>query len=169
MPQSAPPSAKDVRAAEWDGRFLRLAREIASWSKDQSTKVGAVIVGEDRTPGPYGYNGFPRTIDDDRATRHARPAKYRWTEHAERNAIYNAARVGVAVKGCTIYVTHMPCADCARAIIQVGIKRVVVDAQSLIDAGFADRWNEDMQITREMLEEAAVTLTIVSVEPSPAI
>lgn len=90
--------------------------------------MGAVIVGEDRTPGPNGYNGFPRTIDDERVARHARPAKYLWTEHAERNAIYNAARVGVAVKGCTIYVTHMPCTDCAPAIIQVGIKRVVVDA-----------------------------------------
>jgi dCMP deaminase len=167
MMDAPPPSTAESRAAEWDSRFLRLAREIATWSKDQSTKVGAVIVGPDRTPGPYGYNGFPRTIDDERATRHERPVKYRWTEHAERNAIYNAARIGVAVKGCTMYVTHLPCADCARAIIQVGITRVVVDAESLVDAGFIERWNEDMQITREMLDEASVTLVIASADPAP--
>ena len=101
---------------KWDERFLRLAREISTWSKDRSTRVGAVIIGEDKTPGPYGFNGFPRFVDDDRESRHERPEKYKWTEHAERNAIYNAARIGVPLKGCTMYVTHMPCADCARAI-----------------------------------------------------
>ncbi len=148
--------------SKWDVRFLRLALEVSTWSKDRSTQVGAVIVGEDRTPGPYGYNGFPRFIDDEVEERHARPTKYEWTEHAERNAIYNAARMGVALKGSTIYVTHVPCADCARAIIQVGITRVVADA-SCMEGGFGDRWSDAAQITREMLDEAGIPIDLVEV------
>jgi len=150
--------------SKWDSRFLRLAREISTWSKDRSTRVGAVIVGEDKTPGPYGFNGFPRFIDDDVEYRHARPTKYKWTEHAERNAIYNAARIGVALKGCTMYVTHVPCADCARAIVQVGIAQVVVDQAGMQDSGFTQRWSADEQITKEMLEEAGVKLEVVQVD-----
>jgi len=82
-------------SSKWDARFLRLAREVASWSKDRSTKVGAVIVTEDKTPGPYGYNGFPRMIKDEVEERHRRPDKYDGTEQPERNPINNAARVGV--------------------------------------------------------------------------
>jgi dCMP deaminase len=149
--------------SKWDSRFLRLAREISTWSKDRSTRVGAVIVGADKTPGPYGFNGFPRQVDDDLEVRHSRPEKYKWTEHAERNAIYNAARMGVALKGCTIYVTHVPCADCTRAIVQVGMERVVVDAASLADAAFAGRWSGDERVTKDMLEEAGVELSLVEV------
>ena len=148
--------------SKWDVRFLRLAREVSGWSKDRSTQVGAVIVGEDRTPGPYGYNGFPRFIDDEREERHARPGKYDWTEHAERNAIYNAARMGVALKGSTIYVTHVPCTDCARAIIQVGIVRVVTDT-SCMEGGFAERWSEAAETTREMLAEADISIDLIEV------
>jgi dCMP deaminase len=149
--------------SKWDVRFLRLALEVSTWSKDRSTQVGAVIVGEDRTPGPYGYNGLPRIIDDEKEERHARPTKYDWTEHAERNAIYNAARMGVALKGSTIYVTHIPCADCARAIIQVGIVRMVADA-SCMEGGFAERWSKDAETTREMLAEASVPIDLVEVK-----
>ena len=149
--------------SKWDVRFLRLALEVSTWSKDRSTQVGAVIVGEDRSPGPYGYNGFPRFIDDEKEERHSRPTKYDWTEHAERNAIYNAARMGVALKGSTIYVTHVPCIDCARAIIQVGITRVVTDA-SCMEGGFAERWSEAAETTREMLAEANVPIDLVEVK-----
>jgi len=149
--------------SKWDSRFLRLAHEVATWSKDRSTQVGAVIVGEDRTPGPYGYNGFPRYVDDEVEERHARPSKYEWTEHAERNAIYNAARMGVALKGGTIYVTHVPCTDCARAIIQVGITRVVTDAASM-QGDFAERWSEAAQVTREMLGEAGIDIELIELQ-----
>ena len=149
--------------SKWDVRFLRLAHEVAKWSKDRSTRVGAVIVGEDRTPGPYGYNGFPRYVDDEREERHARPEKYSWTEHAERNAIYNAARVGMALKGCTIYVTHIPCVDCTRAIIQVGMRQIIVDEGCLADGGFKERCGEHEKTTKEMLDEASVELSFVPV------
>ena len=148
--------------SKWDVRFLRLAREVATWSKDRSTQVGAVIIGADRTAGSYGYNGYPRNINGDQEDRHERPTKYDWTEHAERNAIYNAARMGVALKGDTIYVTHIPCADCARAIIQVGITRVVADADCM-EEGFAERWSDSAQVTREMLGEAGIDLDLVKV------
>lgn len=149
--------------SKWDVRFLRLAVEVSKWSKDPSTKVGAVIVKADRTPGPYGYNGFPRHVDDDHAARHKRPLKYKWTEHAERNAIFNAARIGMALGGCTMYVTHLPCAECGRAIIQVGIERVVVDEGSLADSEFSGRWSKDMIVTKEMFEEAGVALMFVPI------
>jgi dCMP deaminase len=145
---------------KWHVRFLRLAHEIASWSKDRSTKVGAVVVRPDRTPGPYGYNGFPRQVNDNVDRRHQRPDKYDWTEHAERNAIYNAARIGTALEGCTMYVTHFPCVDCTRAIIQVGIERVVVDESSLGGA-FGERWADGRDITKEMFDEAGVEVVVV--------
>lgn len=151
----------DGAVNKWDVRFLKLAREIATWSKDRSTQVGAVIVGADRTPGPYGYNGFPRAIDDEVEDRHARPTKYKWTEHAERNAIFNAARIGMALKDCEMYVTHTPCADCARAIVQVGIRRVVVDADSFDDGDFAGRWSGDNAMIKDMFDEAGVILEAV--------
>lgn len=109
----------------WDDFFLGLAGYVSQKSKDQSTKVGAVIVGPDHEVLSLGWNGFPRGVDDNVQERHERPAKYEWTEHAERNAIYNAARHGIALRGATIYVTHAPCAACARAIVQSGIRAVV--------------------------------------------
>ncbi|MCW8951439.1 MAG: dCMP deaminase family protein [Rhodospirillales bacterium] len=145
---------------KWHVRFLQLAHQIASWSKDRSTKVGAVLVRPDRTPAPYGYNGFPRQVDDDIDDRHSRPDKYDWTEHAERNAIYNAARIGVALEDCTIYVTHFPCVDCSRAIIQVGMKRVVVDEASL-GGDFGNRWADGRDVSKQMFEEAGVEIVIV--------
>jgi dCMP deaminase len=98
----------------WDRRFLELAAHIGSWSKDQSAKTGCVIVGPDRLIRSVGYNGFVRGVDDEVDSRHERPAKYSWTEHAERNAIYNAARIGISLAGATCYVNWFPCADCAR-------------------------------------------------------
>lgn len=111
----------------WNLYFIKMAHLVASKSKDKSTNVGAVIVGPDNEIRSTGYNNFPRGINDDVEERHGRPQKYEWTEHAERNAIYNAARIGVPVKGCTMYFNYepSPCADCARGIIQSGINKIV--------------------------------------------
>ena len=161
--KKAPSRKARKKISKWDVRFLRLAHEVSKWSKDRSTRVGAVIVQADRTPGPYGYHGCPRHIDDELNKRHKRPIKYDWTEHAERNAIYNAARIGMALGGCIMYATHLPCVNCARAIIQVGISKVVVDEGSRSDTGFAKRWEREEKITVEMLKEAKVKLALVPV------
>src|SRR4051812_31931200 len=99
---------------KWDERFINLALHIAGWSKDESRKVGCLIVGPQGEIRSTGYNGFPRGVDDTLPGRNERPAKYQWTEHAERNAIYNAARVGTPLEGTSIYLPWFPCVDCAR-------------------------------------------------------
>ena len=112
---------------KWNKRFMEVAFLVASWSKDPSTKTGAVIVGPDKEIRSTGYNGPVRGVDDDVPERYERPTKYDFFEHAERNALYNACLTGVSVKGCVMYATHAPCVDCARAIIQAGIKTVITN------------------------------------------
>jgi dCMP deaminase len=142
----------------WDQHFLEDAFHVARKSKDRSTKCGAVIVSEDHVQLSAGWNGFPRGVDDNVEHRHERPAKYDWTEHAERNAIYNAARHGVALKGSTIYLTGSPCSVCARAIIQVGITRVVIPPGS----GNLDKSHHQstfsLELAELMLIEAGVSV-----------
>lgn len=142
---------------DWDRRFLDLAKHIGGWSKDRSTKVGCVIAGNDHTILSVGYNGFPRGIDDDIEKRHDRPAKYKWTEHAERNAIANAARVGVPLLGATAYVPWFPCADCGRLLIQSGIKRIVCHEPDFDDP----RWGEDFRLVDEMFSECGISIDII--------
>jgi dCMP deaminase len=110
---------------EWKEYFLGIAEQVKLKSKEQSTQIGAVIVGEHNEILSTGYNSFPRSLNDDIQTRQERPIKYYYFEHGERNAIYNAARVGTPINNSTIYITSgLPCADCARAIINSGIKKV---------------------------------------------
>ena len=109
----------------WHTRYMNLAAHISFWSKDPETQVGAVIVSSDNRIVSVGYNGFPRKVWDnitDVPERYGLPEKYLWTEHAERNAIYNAR---TNLEGCTIYSTLYPCMDCARGIVQSGISMLV--------------------------------------------
>ena len=106
---------------KWDIRFLDLAEHISAWSKDPSTKVGCVIVGEDREIRSTGFNGFPRGIDDDEERLHNRDLKYPLICHAEENAIMHAARIGVSLKGSVAFVTWPPCSRCARSLLESGI------------------------------------------------
>ena len=139
---------------KWDKRFVALAAEVASWSKDTSTKVGCVIVGPNREIRTTGYNGLPRGADDNNPARDVRPEKYKWYEHAERNAIYNAARVGVPLEGCTIYLTWFPCMDCARAIVQSGIKTLVSEEPDWNH----ERFGEDFLKSAQLFSETGVTV-----------
>jgi len=141
----------------WDQRFLDLAQHVESWSKDRSRQVGCVIVGPTREIRALGYNGFPRGTDADEPSRHARPTKYHWTEHAERNAIFQAARVGIAVGGCTMYLPWFPCVDCARAIVQAGIKKLVALHADLSDPS----WGEQFDLAASLLKEAGVEVITV--------
>lgn len=147
----------------WDQYFMTLARHVSSRSKDRSTKVGCVIVGPDNEIRSTGYNSFPRGINDDAEERHARPEKYLWTEHAERNAIYNAARVGVALKGCRAYLPWFPCMDCARALVQSGIVELIAIQPDLNDP----KWGEDFKRVGTLLSEAGVALRFMSDEAQP--
>ncbi len=141
----------------WDDNFLAISQTVAKRSKDTSTKLGAVIVGPDREIRSTGYNCFPRGINDDVPERYERPEKYYWFEHAERNAIYNAARMGAPLKGCVIYVPWIPCTNCARAVIQSGIIEVVVE-----NAQVPDRWQEECTRSLTMLKEADIKVRRVN-------
>ena len=141
----------------WDKKFKDLAELIASWSKDRSHKVGAVVVNKRNSELSHGYNGFPRGIDDTIDKRHERPDKYYWTEHAERNAFYHAAYEGISLRDGTIYVTLFPCADCARGIIQCGIDRVVAPRPNFDH----HQYGESFKVSVEMLDEAGVKVEYV--------
>jgi dCMP deaminase len=140
---------------DWDQYFMSLTYLTSMKSKDTSTKVGAVIVGPDRELRSTGYNSLPRGMNDNILARYERPLKYSYFEHAERNAIYNAARIGVSCKNCVIYTSWCPCVDCARAVIQSGIVEVVVHKENPNNTN--ERWEESLQISKEMLAECGVT------------
>ena len=95
-------------ASKWDVYFMTLCHDVATRSKDESTKLGCVIVGPDMEIRSTGYNSFPRGVHDDVAERQQRPLKYLWIEHSERNAIYNAARMGTGLKNCVLYCPWLP-------------------------------------------------------------
>jgi dCMP deaminase len=141
----------------WDQRWMSLAQHVAQWSKDRSRKIGCVIVDDRQVLVSLGWNGFPRGINDDIGYRHAKPGKYLWTEHAERNAIFNAAAKGVSTFGCTIYLPWFPCPDCARGIIQAGITDVVGVKSDPSDP----QWGDMMELSRLMLLEAGVKVRFI--------
>jgi len=148
----------------WDEYFIKHAITAAEKSKDPSTKIGSVIVGPDHEIRSTGYNGMPRGIDESIPERWDRKVKYFFLEHGERNAIYNAARIGTSTKGCTLYLNVTPkgiCADCARAIIQAGIIRVV--GPNLPFTGQKSQWELSTEIAQIMLEEAGVQVDELSI------
>ena len=151
---------------KWHKKFLDMVDLVSTWSRDPSTKVGAVIVDKQNNVRSVGYNGFPRNVDDNKMERwEDRPTKYKFVEHAERNAIYAAARHGTPIEGCKMYLGWYPCADCARAIIQVGIKRVIIDGRKYDGTSERDeRWAEDFRIAKEMFTEAEVSVYIIKKE-----
>ena len=145
----------------WDEYFIGMARYVATRSKDRSTKVGVVLVGEGHTVLGTGYNGMCRQINEKIESRYDRPLKYLYWEHGERNTLYNMARNGVKTLGATMYIASCPeglppCADCARAIIQCGIARLVY-----MKAMCPDRWKESCDAAMEMLKESGVEVVIM--------
>lgn len=137
---------------KWDKRYIGLAKHIATWSKDPSTKIGAVAIGEKGQVLAQGYNGFPRGITDSDDRLMHRETKYKYVVHAEMNCIYNATYNGVSLQGATIYIHGLPiCHECAKGLIQVGIKRVVYQSD-MIPA----KWAESNKQTMEFFSEAGV-------------
>ena len=141
-------------------RFIGLAQHISTWSKDPSTKVGCVVVGEDREIRSTGFNGFPRGINDDEERLMDREKKYPLICHAEENAIMHAARIGVSLKDSTAYVTWPPCSRCARSLIQAGIREIVYPETGKIP----ERWIEDFTVSDSMLNEAGVAVRTIKLE-----
>jgi len=143
---------------KWDARFFELCGFIAAWSEDRRRKIGALIVGPANEIRSLGFNGLPRGVSGERDDRH-RPderEKYYWFEHAERNAIYNAARAGTSTEGCRIYVSLFPCADCTRAIIQSGIAQVNTFPPPKND----EMYDRSFDVALTMLEEAGLELRL---------
>lgn len=141
----------------WDEKFMTMAYLAAMKSKDESTHVGAVIVGPSNEIRTTGFNSFPRGLNDDIPERQRRPDKNFWIEHAERNAIYNCARMGLSTDGCSIYIAMFPCAACARAIIQAGIVEVIVH-QSLDKSADMSHWDEDFIHSETMMKEVGIKI-----------
>jgi len=136
----------------WDKRFLDLAEHISEWSKDPSKKIGAVAVGAQRQILAQGYNGFPRGIDDTTDRYDNREEKYKLVVHAEMNVIYNASYNGVSLNGSTLYVHGLPvCSDCAKGIIQVGVKNVIMRKAKTPDV-LLESWKR----TETMFKESGV-------------
>lgn len=148
--------------SDWDARFLQMAALVATWSKDPSTQVGAVI-----TRGKFvvslGFNGHPAGVADSDTRLNDREMKYRTIIHAELNAILSARQ---PLDGCTLYVVpFMPCSNCASVIVQSGIKRVVTYENN------NERWAESFAITRSLFVEAGIELVIrepLSLDPISA-
>ena len=137
-------------------KYMEIAYAVSKLSKDESTQVGAIIIGPANEIRSVGYNGAPRGCDADEPAdvRNIRPEKMYWFSHAELNAITNAARVGTPLEGCTLLVTHPPCMDCARAICQAGIKRVIAVRP---DDEFRARWHEHAVRSSRLFDECGVT------------
>lgn len=138
---------------KWDRRFLGLAEFIAQWSKDPSTKTGAVIVDPQRRIVSVGYNGFPRGVQDRPDRLNDRDVKYKMVVHCERNAVIFAKS---PVAGCILYTwPFMSCAPCAAMMIQAGIVEVVAPLSD------NPRWAEDFVLAQEMFQEAGVQIRLL--------
>ncbi len=143
---------------KWDERYLALAKQISQWSKDPSTKIGAIAVGEKGQVLAQGFNGFPRGIDDSDDRYYNKETKYKYVVHAEMNVIFNATYNGVSLDGATLYITGLPaCSDCAKGIIQVGIKRVVMEKTEL-----PEHWQDSCKFTEKLFQESGVEYVFIS-------
>lgn len=148
---------------KWDRRFLRLAAEVASWSKDPSSQTGAVVVDYCHRVKTMGFNGFPRGIEDDERL-DDRETKYEIVLHAETNALLFSSTDELV--GGTIYLyPWMCCSRCASMIIQVGIDRVVSLEPS---ADALSRWGKNWELAKSLLAEAHVILDIFPAGYVPA-
>ena len=144
--------------SKWSERFMALAEHVATWSKDPSTKVGCVIIDKQNRVVSIGFNGFPRGVRDDIARYQDRDTKLLFVAHAERNALDNAP---LSVEGCTLYSPLLPCNECAKSIIQKGIKKVVSYTP------VKDKPDFHWDITKKMFQEAGVQLYLINKDVTP--
>ena|ERR1039457_6577078 len=145
-----------TKIEKWDCRFVELAKFIAQWSHDPSTKTGAVITDSKNRVISVGYNGFAKGIKDTEERYNNRELKYKMVCHCEINAILFAAR---PLDGCTLYTyPFQSCSRCAVTVIQSGITRCVAP---MIPDHLKERWAEDMDLATQMFREAEVELSLL--------
>jgi len=146
-----------MQSTAWTDKYIKLAKVISTWSKDPSTKIGCVVVGADGQILSQGFNGFPRGIKDSEERLNNRERKYELVVHGEMNAIYNASLNGVSLKDSTMYVYGLPtCNECAKGIIQVGIKKVV----AMRPAKYNSDWDKSNKNAAALFKEANVMYLI---------
>lgn len=142
---------------EWNKRYMNLAKEVSTWSKDPSSQIGAVAIGSKGQVLSQGYNGFPRGIKDTEYRLNNREIKYKHVVHAEMNCIFNATYTGVSLDGASMYVYGLPiCTECAKGIIQVGIKKVYMN-----NIEKPERWKASIEDAQNMFDEAKVRWEII--------
>lgn len=151
----------EMKRPSWDQLYITMCYLVGMRSRDGHTHVGSIVVDSDNVLVSTGYNSLPRNIEldiDGKRLSREGGEKYFWMEHAERNAIYNAARRGTVLKGCKVYVPWTPCTDCARGIIQCGVSEVIIhqNGQDFYDKFTNGKWFDSYKRTYEMLEEAGV-------------
>jgi dCMP deaminase len=140
------------RQHKWDLRYLELAKTIAGWSKDPSSQIGAIAVGSKGQVLAQGYNGFPRGMVDSPQHYKNKTVKYARIVHAEMNMIFNASFNGGCLNGSSVYVSGLPtCSDCAKGLIQVGVKELIMPQQKI-----EDRWYDSWQRSKEYYKEAGL-------------
>ena len=151
-----------ILSNKWDKRYMELAKVVASWSKDPSKKIGAVAIGSKGQVLAQGFNGFPRGIDDNDERLNDRETKYKYVVHAEMNLIYNATFNGISLDGSTVYVYGLPiCSECAKGLIQVGVKQVVMCENSYQDAD--EKWMKSLELSVALLNESGIHWKTVDV------
>ena len=148
---------KGLSYMNWDDYFIGIAEQVKLKSKDVFTQIGVVLVGKENEIVSTGYNSFPRGLDDRIDERQERPEKYYWFSHAETNAIINCARIGVSSKETKMYMTcGIPCADCARNIINSGISQIICRSGG---GAKGKKWDESAKRSLIMFQEAGVKVT----------
>lgn len=135
---------------KWVKRYFETTDLIASWSKDPRTKIGAIVVAPDGHIVAQGYNGFPRGIEDSEARLNDRPTKHKLVVHAEANTLLSSLYNGVPVKDYTMYINSLCCSECAKIIIQSGIKKVYMIKR---DDAF---WDESHNLSLDMFKECGI-------------
>ena len=144
-----------ILSSKWDKRYMELAKAVSTWSKDPSKKIGAIAIGSKGQVLAQGFNGFPRGIDDSDDRLNDREIKYKYVVHAEMNLIYNATFNGISLDGSSVYIYGLPlCSECAKGLIQVGVKRIVMSKDSLESAD--DKWLESFELTMQLLNESGI-------------
>ena len=172
MLNSVIPKFTTDKTGDWHRFFIGMCVYISQKSKDRSTKLGAVCVNDDYDVLSIGWNGFPRGVDDNNEEFHERPMKYAVTQHAEANAIHNAGRKGVSLKGSTLYLPFYPtpCTACTTAILQTGIRRIV--GTSVKFTGKGKQWDEDLAFSQRLIDTTfknnikVISQTVVEVDDS---